>query len=390
MNALTIKRQSGNVPKSLQGEDHISGLLFYVPAGSVPEAFATEHVQAAGTIEAAEALGITADAGQWAVRVMHHQLAELFRINPGVTLYVGVWEKPTKHTFAEVRKMQAYAGGSIRQLGVWDGATEVAADNMALLQSVGDALDLENAPLSIIYAPKVGDYRSLPTDLAGACPRVSVCVAQSGSGTAAELHAHVDNAEARASVSALGVAVGHLSAAGVHQSIAWVKRFPSGISLPALGDGTLVRNVDAAWLQKLDKARYLFLRNVVGVSGSYWNDSPNLDSPVSDYSSIELVRVMDKAVRGIRTYLTPELGGNVYVDPDTGRLQPYTCSHLETTANRPLEDMEKAGELSGYKAVVPPEQDVLSTGTVEVVIQHVAVGVMRRMNINIGYVKKLS
>ena len=56
--------------------------------------------------------------------------------------------------------------------------------------------------------------------------------------------------------------------------------------------------------------------------------------------------------------------------------------------NKALEDMEKAGELSGYEAKIDPEQDVLST-TVEVVIKNVSVGVIRKMKVKIGYVKSL-
>ena len=73
----------------------------------------------------------------------------------------------------------------------------------------------------------------------------------------------------------------------------------------------------------------------------------------------------------------------------TGKLQSYTVAHLETTANKALEDMEKAGELSGYQASVDPEQDVLATSTVEVVIKNVPVGVIRKIKVKIGYVKSL-
>ena len=71
-------------------------------------------------------------------------------------------------------------------------------------------------------------------------------------------------------------------------------------------------------------------------------------------------------------------------------MQQYTVEHLETVANKALEDMEKAGELSGYQAKIDPKQDVLSTSTVEVVIKNVPVGVVRRMRVKIGYVKSLS
>lgn len=386
--SLTIVRQNGNVPKSQNGQDHVSGFVAYLLEADIPAAFKTEPVQAVSTIDKAEELGITADATAWSVKMLHYQLEEVFRINPSITLYVGLFSKPESMTFQELKTVQNYAEGAIRQMAIWNGDTAPTADNIVKLEAVADSLDTENAPLSTLYAPLVSNYKNLPSNLATNNPRVSVVIAQAGSGTGAELYKSKDN-KTKATVSAIGVALGTLSKAAVHQCIAWVKNFPSGISMPALGDGTLVRTIDKGELEKLDTNRYLFLNNVVGVAGSYWNDSHTMDSPISDYAAIESVRTMDKAVRGIRTYLTPELGGNVYIDPDTGKLQSYTVSHLETTANIPLEEMEKAGELSGYKAEIDAEQDVLSTSTIEVTIKNVPVGVVRKFKVKIGFVKSL-
>lgn len=386
--SLTIVRQNGNVPKSQNGQDHVSGFVAYLLEADIPAAFKAEPVQAVSTIDKAEELGITADATAWSVKMLHYQLEEVFRINPSITLYVGLFSKPESMTFQELKTVQNYAEGAIRQMAIWNGDTAPTADNIVKLEAVADSLDTENAPLSTLYAPLVSNYKNLPNNLATSNPRVSVVIAQAGSGTGAELYKSKDN-KTKATVSAIGVALGTLSKAAVHQCIAWVKNFPSGISMPALGDGTLVRTIDKGELEKLDTNRYLFLNNVVGVAGSYWNDSHTMDSPTSDYAAIENVRTMDKAVRGIRTYLTPELGGNVYIDPDTGKLQSYTVSHLETTANIPLEEMEKAGELSGYKAEIDAEQDVLSTSTIEVTIKNVPVGVVRKFKVKIGFVKSL-
>lgn len=386
--SLTIVRQNGNVPKSQNGQDHVSGFVAYLLEADIPAAFKAEPVQAVSTIDKAEELGITADATAWSVKMLHYQLEEVFRINPSITLYVGLFSKPESMTFQELKTVQNYAEGAIRQMAIWNGDTAPTADNIVKLEAVADSLDTENAPLSTLYAPLVSNYKNLPSNLATNNPRVSVVIAQAGSGTGAELYKSKDN-KTKTTVSAIGVALGTLSKAAVHQCIAWVKNFPSGISMPALGDGTLVRTIDKGELEKLDTNRYLFLNNVVGVAGSYWNDSHTMDSPTSDYAAIESVRTMDKAVRGIRTYLTPELGGNVYIDPNTGKLQSYTVSHLETTANIPLEEMEKAGELSGYKAEIDAEQDVLSTSTIEVTIKNVPVGVVRKFKVKIGFVKSL-
>ncbi len=385
--SLKIERQNGNVPKSLAGEDHITGLVVYLAASEIPESFTTEHVQALSTIDGAEAAGITADAESWGVRVLHYHLSEIYRINPAVSLYVGIFEKPqSAYTFAEIKTVQNFADGRIRQIGVWCGDRALGeGDDLTTLQGVADQLAGEAAELSVVYAPKVASVKQLATNLAGGnkC-RVSVVIGQAGSGKGAELYKDKANS-AKASVSGLGVVLGLISRAKVHQCIAWVKEFPTGVSVPAFGDGTLLRDIDKALVEQLDTARYLFFVTQQGQSGSYMNDSHTMDSAISDYASIESVRTMDKGVRGVRAYLIPELGGNIYVDAETGKLASYTVAHLETVAGHALEDMEKAGELSGYKAEIDPDQNVAATSTVDIVIKKVAVPVMRHVRIKIGY-----
>lgn len=396
--SLNIDRQNGNVPKSLPGEDHITGLVIYMAAGDIPASFKTERVQPLSTIDAAEAAGIvdyttaadgTQTAAPWAVRVLHYHLSELYRINPAVSLYVGIFEKPQgdNMTFAEIKTVQNFADGRIRQLGVWCGDRVPSGDDLTALQGQADTLEAQGAELSVVYAPKVANVKQISTSLAGGgkC-RVSVVIGQAGSGKGAELYKDKANA-GKASVSGLGVVLGLISKAKVHQCIAWVKEFPTGISLPAFGDGTLLRDMDKALVEQLDTARYLFFVTQQGQSGSYMNDSHTMDSAISDYASIESVRTMDKGARGVRAYLIPELGGNVYVDADTGKLASYTVAHLETVAGHALEDMEKAGELSGYKAEIDPDQDVAASSTVDIVLKKVAVPVMRHVRIKIGFAK---
>ncbi len=396
--SLTINRQNGNVPKSLPGEDHITGLVIYMAAGDIPAGFKAERVQALSTIDAAEAAGIvdhttgadgTQTAVPWAVRVLHYHLSEIYRLNPAVSLYVGIFEKPQTDsmTFAEIKTVQNFADGRIRQIGVWCGDRVPSEDDLVKIQGQADTLEAQGAELSVVYAPKVANVKQISTTLAGGgkC-RVSVVIGQAGSGAGAELYKDKANA-GKASVSGLGVVLGLISRAKVHQCIAWVKEFPTGVSLPAFGDGTLLRDVDKALVEQLDAARYLFFVTQQGQSGSYMNDSHTMDSAISDFSSIESVRTMDKGARGVRAYVIPELGGNVYVDADTGKLASYTVAHLETVAGHALEDMEKTGELSGYKAEIDPDQDVAASGTVDIVLKKVAVPVMRHVRIKIGFAK---
>ena len=51
--------------------------------------------------------------------------------------------------------------------------------------------------------------------------------------------------------------------------------------------------------------------------------------------------------------------------------------------------MEKAGELSGYVVEIDPDQNVLATSEIEIVIRPVGVGVVRRIKVKIGYAESV-
>lgn len=386
MQSVKIERTNGNIPRSLAGEDHISGLLFY--SSKLPSGFAeTDRIKAISSIETAEKLGITSDAdADWDIRVLYYQLRSIFNRNPAISLYVGIYKPNGTPTFSEIKTMQNYTGGKLRQIGVWDGATALDAANLIALQAIRTTLEAQDKPLSIGYAPKIAAVSGLPTDLAGANKSgVSVIIGQDGAGTAADLYKDAKNAAAKSSVTAIGEWLGIVSAAAVHESIAWVEKFPTGIALPAFGDGTLLRDLDTAVIESLDAARYIFFVEYSGLAGAYFNDSHTMDDATSDYAYIESVRTMDKACRNVRTYVLPKLGRPMKVDASTGKLEAYVVEDLQLTAGKALEDMEKAGELSGYVVEIDPDQNILSTSCVEMVIKQVGVGVMRKLNIKIGY-----
>lgn len=383
MQSIKFERTNGNIPKTAAGQDHVSGFLAYVTA--LLDGLSDENrIQACSSIETAEKLGITGDEdAAWEIRMLHYHLSEIYRLNPGISLYVGLFAKPMgdTYTFSEVKSLQNYAGGSLRQVTVWCGHKELEAGDLTALQGIATYLQEYDRPLSIGYAPKVASVTSLPSSLAGAgkC-NVSVIIGQAGKGLGAQLYADKGNT-GKASVPGLGVWLGITSKAAVHQSIAAVERSPTGIDLPAFGDGTLLRD--------LDTSRYLFFVTYDGFADSYFNDSHTMDDTVSDYAYIENVRTMDKAVRGIRKALLSKLGGELYVNAETGKLASYEVEYLTGLANKPLEDMQKAGELSGLLVEIDSEQDVLSTSELEFVITQVGVGVLRRIKCKIGFAKSI-
>lgn len=389
MNGITFIKEQGGIARSIAGEDHVSALVAYVANDELPAGFSTSNrIVVVSTPESAEALGLVPTSEDWIIKVLHYHVSEFFRVNPGGSLYIGLFAPPVgEYNYQEVKTVQNFADGRIRQVGVYAPARNLSAADITALQGVCDSLDTEHVPMSALLAANVSNAAALTTMHAPGQANVSVVIGQAGAGTGAELYD--SSGETKKSVTIIGLALGAVSKAMVHESISWVQRFPSGIDTPALADGALIKNLDRAVIEALDAKRFLFLVKHGGIAGSYFNDSHNMDVPTSDYAYIENVRTMDKAVRGVRSYLLPYLSGPLYLDADSGRLRPDTVTFLEQLGGKALEDMERAGELSGYDVSVDPNQDVLQTSEVEFVIRKVGVGVMRRMKVKISYTTKI-
>jgi len=395
MKNLTINRTSGDVITKLQGKDHYSGLAMYLPTGSAypvgtADSFsALEPVKPVSSTNTAIGLGITPESPSWYIRALYYHISEALRFNSGIILYVGLFiEKAANFDFKELENVQYYTNGEIRQLAVYAPSRTLTDADVVLLKTIADNLSAQAMPLSILYAPTITEIDTLPNLRLQGRNRITVVISQSADDAALALFNHADNATHKA-LSTIGLMLGMVALAAVHESIGWVSKFPTGITKPAFSEGSLFRNTDKALIQELDDFGYLFLVTHTGISGAYANDSYSLDLETSEFRTIESNRTMDKAERGIRIYLTPYLSSPIYVNPTTGKLRSDVIAFLETLAGKQLEDMEAAGEISGYIVQIDPDQNVLTTSTVEFVIKQVAVGVMRTMNVKIGYATKI-
>ena len=325
-------------------------------------------------------------AKQKAVNALHYHITEFFRMNPEGVLYVMVKNENTAAAVADITVLQTFAGGNIRQIGVFNSTMLAIAD----VQAQCTSLEENHRPLSVVltYSGKAGaDLNTLKSNtslaVAGQCNVSLLIGCDADTGLAALLGDF-------AFYGCIGACMGAISKAAVHENIAWVGKFPLGLKAPALFNGNLIRNIATSDLEVLHNNRYIFPVIHAGDADNYFNDSHTLDVDSSDYAYIENVRTIDKACRGIRSKLLPWLNSPLKVDPDTGKLDTSTVAFLETTAGEALEEMEKAGELSGYKAEIDPDQNVISTSEVEIIIKKVPVGVMRKVHIKIGFTSKLS
>ena len=157
-----------------------------------------------------------------------------------------------------MKQLQNFASGNIFQVSIYNGAAELNASDLTTLQGVATALEVEDTPLSVIYAPKIEAIASVGTNFAGENKKnVSVVVGEDGAGVSAELRA--DSKRADAVVSGVGVVLGLVSAAKVHESIGWVQKFPTGVALPAFVDGTLLRSLDKGVIEGIERLGFCSL-----------------------------------------------------------------------------------------------------------------------------------
>lgn len=399
MNGITFQREQGGLNRRAEGEDHVSALLFYGPESThLPDLLDLY------SLEDAERNKVSATQ----TPIAHYHIAEFFRVAPGSRLLVRVVadEAYNGGKFIEIEQMQQQAAGAIRQIGVWAGMRNTAP--VANLNKACQDLAAMNMPLSAVIAYRLTteELKDLPNLTANTYPRVSVCIAQDGGGLGASLFKKGD--ATKPAVTAIGACMGAIARAKVHESIAWVEKqnmvsttyagsttgknpanFAKELDVAALVDGTLMTELTASDQKKINSRGYLFLRKHVGQAGSYWNDSFSADKPESDYGYIEQNRTIDKAVRGIYKALLPHLSGPIHVDASTGRVSVGTISFLETLAEDTLVRMKRDGELSGFKVMIDPNQSILSTSKLAVVVKLIPVGVLREVKVSIGFTIKI-
>lgn len=323
-------------------------------------------------------------AKQEAKNVLYYHITEFFRMNPEGVLYVMV--KTDTLAATDITALQTFAGGNISQVGVFNTTMLEIAD----VQAACTALEEAHRPLSVVLTFNGGSFADL-----NALKNSTAALAADGMCNVSLLVGCDADTTLQAALGdfafygCVGACIGAISKAHVHESIAWVGNFPLGLKAPALFTGNLIRNIATSDLEALNGNRCIFPVIHAGDADNYFNDSHTLDVDSSDYAYIENVRTIDKACRGIRGKLLPWLNSPLRVDPSNGQLESGMVSFLETTAGEALEEMEKAGEISGYKVEIDPAQNVLATSALEIVIKKVPVGVMRKVTVKIGYTTSL-
>ena len=180
---------------------------------------------------------------------------------------------------------------------------------------------------------------------------------------------------------AIGMVLGRAAKAEPQQDLGRVK-FGSLAANGYFTDGS-------AFLEKqgladsLNDAGYIFFLNYPGKNGCYLNGCPMACSATDDYAVLNNGRIMDKAMRiAYDTYIS-EIMDNVKVGDD-GKLPSGVCSSFESMIENAVASLMD-GQISSFKAYVNPEQNILSTSTLQVECSIVPLGVLKTIKVLLAF-----
>lgn len=118
-------------------------------------------------------------------------------------------------------------------------------------------------------------------------------------------------------------------------------------------------------LQSLEDKGFVFGLEYVGMEGVRINNDHvcapivvDVDGNMNEHT-IALGRVMDKAVRGLRSAYLPKIKTDWPVDATTGKLSPAVVASLENFGDQVFDGMVERGEISFGKTTVDPDSDLL-------------------------------
>ena len=187
----------------------------------------------------------------------------------------------------------------------------------------------------------------------------------------------------------IGLALGRLASTPVQRNIGRVKDGAVELSQAYFTNGEKVESLSSAWDSIADK-HYIFMRNFAGKSGFFFTDDPTLTTETDDFKSLTNGFVMDKAVIIAYNVLVENLGDEIAINSN-GTIHPAIIKSwqnaIETNING---QMTQRGELSGFKAYIDENQEVIKTGMINVNLQLQPVGYAKYITVNIGFTTEIN
>jgi len=367
-------------------EDYISGFLFY--SSSLPSGYSSYTTKLFYSLTEAEDAGLTSTA----FPVFNYHIKEFFRMAGSTSqIFIHIANlSGNTFDFAEIKDMQRFAEGKIRQVGVYAHTRTFSKTDATAIQTQLEVMRGEQMPLVSLYsANATGITTSAFDDFRTVIAYgVGPVVGQSGSGTGYSLSTGITH-----SVSMIGTVLGTLASSGVSESIGWTAKFPidSGLemSTPALLNGVNVKSLDLSAKNALDNKGLIYgLKYNTASANTFINFGNNAVAATNDLNSLERVRTINKVQRNLYTVLFPYLNSQIKLNSN-GTLSNATINSYENTCNNILDEMKRTNEISDGSVVINPAQNVLQNNTVAITIRILPVGIAKYITVNLGFVQSL-
>ncbi len=321
---------------------------------------------------------------------IYRHISEFYRIaGEGRTLYLRLFSGTMTESFTHAKTMIADADGEIRILAVagtespdkvqyQNGLPKEVYNSIPKAQEFYDWTFETFRPCQVILegyrfnantAAQAADLRNLQITKGVVLEafKVSVCIGQD--------FAAVDSLpddDCRKYRADIGTMLGSLAYRPVNGNIAEVSggcltNAAKGVWLKAgLSNHKQISDWDSQ-LENLDEKGYVFGIHYAGLSGFFWNNDYTCTPVVRDKDGyfneymISYGRVLDKAVRDLRTALLPYVKSSVTVDPETGKLPKATAAYFEAVGDQVFERMISAGLITAGKTTVNADSNLMIT-----------------------------
>lgn len=188
---------------------------------------------------------------------------------------------------------------------------------------------------------------------------------------------------------AIGVMAGKLAMLPVHRNLARVK---NGALRPIemyIGDKKVEES--ASIVADLYDSGYITPRKYVGKSGYFFTDDQLACLPTNDYAHLTARRTIDKAYRIAYNALLDMMLDELNVNEDGTLMRGIIMAWQQAVESAINRSMTAAGELSasedgsGCVVYIDPEQNVLSTSRIEVVVKVRPFGYARYVDVKLGF-----
>ena len=386
---VTININKDRLGQTNQTEDTIAGMIITGSTVAGADNITVGTARQIFSLESAESIGIT-EGGTNAFA--HNAIKEFYeKAGTGAELWIMLTTESVKmseqldNTGDYAPTLLNAASGRIRILV----ASQKSAEGITITNGLDEDVDLavnKAQALSVAYASK---YKPLKVIIDG----------KDFNGTVADLKDYKQASNNRVAIllgnanasknAGLGMIIGKIASNPVQRSIGRVRDGDLGIVAAYFNNGEAVETLEDSW-EAIHNKGYIFLRSIPGKAGYFFTDDPTLTSNSDDLNSLKRVAVIDKATLIALSVYTENILDEIPM-AENGQISPALIgnwrSDIETAINQ---QMTLEGEISGVRASIDPNQDILGTDKLKATLDILPVGYSKYISIDLGFTTSLT